>query len=307
MRVIRIVIAVVLLVVLAGVAFLYLAPETALKAFVSVERERSGVERREVYLASGLRFVYLEGGKGEPLMLLHGFGADKDTFTRVARYLTPRYRVIIPDEIGFGESSHPLDADYSSRMQAERLHALVRALGVTNLHLGGNSMGGQIAMAYAAQYPSEVRSLWLLDPAGIWSAPKSDLSRVAETTGHNPLMPRNAGEMAKTLAFVMNDPPSIPRPILEALVKQHSKYYALEQSISRQIVSDSMEAKVAGLATPSLIVWGKADRVINPDTAEILHGLLPRSRVILMPGVGHVPISVLLQPYPSGENDDGRP
>ena len=53
--------------------------------------------------------------------LLHGFGADKDHFARVAHWLTPHYRVIVPDLIGFGESSHPFDADYSPAAQAERL------------------------------------------------------------------------------------------------------------------------------------------------------------------------------------------
>jgi len=63
----------------------------------------------------------------EPLLLLHGLGDNKDNITRIARFLTPRYRVIIPDHIGFGESSHPMEADYTPPAQAERLHALTVA------------------------------------------------------------------------------------------------------------------------------------------------------------------------------------
>ncbi len=81
-------------------------------------------------------------------MLLHGFGANKDHFTLVARFLTPRYSVIVPDHLGFGESAHPLAADYAPPTQAQRLRALAQALGIQSLHLGGNSMGGQIALTY---------------------------------------------------------------------------------------------------------------------------------------------------------------
>ena len=59
------------------------------------ERRLAGITRKEATLPNGLRYVYLEGGKGEPLMLLHGFGANKDNFVRVAKYLTPRYRVTV--------------------------------------------------------------------------------------------------------------------------------------------------------------------------------------------------------------------
>ena len=100
-------------VVLAVVGFVYLAPETALRYAVDAEHGRAGLTRREIDLPGGLHYVYLEGGRGEPLMLLHGFGADKDNFTLAARFLTPHFRVIVPDHIGFGESAHPQDADYA--------------------------------------------------------------------------------------------------------------------------------------------------------------------------------------------------
>jgi len=127
-----------------------------------VERWRSDLERKEIAVADGTRFVYLEGGSGEPLVLVHGFGADKDNFTRVARWLTPHYRVIVPDLVGFGESAHLPEADYHYAAQAARVHAFVQALGLGRVHLGGNSMGGGIAMSYAAQHPQEVASLWLI-------------------------------------------------------------------------------------------------------------------------------------------------
>lgn len=164
MRFVKFLIAAITVIVIGMIGFVYLAPEKAAILAINADRHRSGLLRKEIDLPGGLRFVYLEGGKGEPLMLLHGFGANKDNFTKAARFLTPHYRVILPDLIGFGESSHPREADYSPAAQTVRLRSFAKALGFERLHLGGNSMGGLIAMIYAASYPADVASLWLLDP-----------------------------------------------------------------------------------------------------------------------------------------------
>ena len=300
MRIIKVVLALIIICILASIGFVYLAPEKATKMAINLERERSGLTRKEINLPGELYYVYLEGGEGEPLVLLHGFGANKDTFTRVARFLTPHYRVIIPDHIGFGESSRPQDADYSTGVQAVRIRTLAKALGITKLHLGGNSMGGQISMMYGALYPDEVKSLWLLDPGGIWSAPPGELYNMIKTTKGDPLMARSEDEFAKIFALVMADPPFIPRPMLNVIAKECIRNYELEKRIFKDLFTDSMEKYVTGLKTPTLIVWGDKDRLINPSTAEVLHKLMPRSEVIIMPGVGHAPM--LEQPRKSAED-----
>ncbi len=294
-RVIALIAAAFLLILIGGIGFVYLAPETATHTFLAIERKRSGLVRKEIDLPDGTHYVYLEGGQGEPLMLLHGFGANKDSFARVSRYLTSRYRVIVPDHIGFGESSHLQDADYSPIAQAERLHALANGLGLSSVHLGGNSMGGHIAMSYAALYPDEVKSLWLLDPGGIWTAPKSELRQLIEETGQNPLIVRNEEDFAALLTMVMTKRPFIPKPIINVMAQERIKNYDLEKRIFGQITGDSIEERIKGLATPSLIVWGDQDRLINVATTEILNGLLPNSKVIIMRGIGHVPMVELPQ------------
>lgn len=289
MRIFKAVVAVIVILIVASVGFLYLAPEKAAKLAIDMERKRSGLERKEINLPGELHYVYLEGGKGEPLILLHGFGADKENFTRVARFLTPHYRVIIPDHIGFGESSHPRDASYNAGVQAVRIRMLAKALGITQPHLGGSSMGGHISMMYAALYPEEVKSLWLLNPGGIWSAPPSEF-RERVKKGENPLMARNEDEFAKIFAFVMADPPFIPRPILNVMAKERIRNYELEKRIFTELNNDSAEKYVKGLKTPTLIVFGDKDRAINPATADILHKLMPNSSVIMMKGLGHLPM-----------------
>ena len=285
----RLLAAVVLLVVLL-VGWVYLAPESVVHTVFGLERHRSGLVRKEIALPDGLRFVYLEGGHGEPLMLLHGFGGDKDNFTRAARSLTPRYRVVIPDLAGFGESSHPAGADYAPPAQVERLRELAMALGIGRLHLGGSSMGGDVAMTWAVLHPEEVESLWLLDPAGVWSVPSRGLDEFRRTHGREPLIVHSGQELGETMALAMSDPPFIPRPMLDVLARPRIANAKLEEKILAQIRADPLEARVRGLATPALIVWGDEDRVLNVASALVLHRLLPASRVVIMPRLGHMPM-----------------
>ncbi len=274
----------------AGVYLYTTAPERAVRAALEYERRLAGLERKEITLAGGLRYVYLEGGKGAPLLLLHGFGANKDNFTRVAKYLTPHFRVIIPDHAGFGESAKPPQADYGPRAQAERLRTFARALGVSKLHLGGNSMGGHIALTYAALYPNEVESLWLLSAAGVWSAPPSELRKRMTETGENPLLVQDEDDFAQLVAMVTAKPLMIPRPFLDVVAQERIKNYALEERVFKQLAADSVEERIRGLAVPTLIVWGQQDRVLHPGTAGILQMLLIKSEVVMMQGVGHVPM-----------------
>lgn len=270
--------------------YLYLSPEHAVRRALEFERRLAGLARKQADLPNGLRYAYLEGGKGEPLMLLHGFGANKDNFVRVARYLTPHYRVVIPDHIGFGESAKPPQGDYAPRAQAERLRALAKALGMPQLHLGGNSMGGHIALTYAALFPAEVKSLWLLAPGGVWSAPPSEMRKRIEGSARNPMIVRNEEEFAQLVAGVTAVPLPIPRRFLDVVAQERIRNHALEERIFKQLAADSVEARVRGLRTPALIVWGAQDRVLHPGSAGILNMLLTRSEVVLMPGVGHLPM-----------------
>ena len=259
-------------------------------AAISLERSWADLVRKDVSLPDGLHMAYLEGGRGEPLVLVHGFGGNKDNFTRVARWLTPHYRVIVPDLVGFGESSHPLDASYAYAAQAERLHAFVRAMGLDGAHFGGNSMGGAVVLSYAAQYRNEVASLWLLDAAGIPEAPASELRKIIETTGRNPLLVANEDDFAHLFTFAMSEPPYIPRMMVNVMAQERIQNQAVERRAFEQIATDSVTRQVHGLPTPTLIVWGDEDRLLHVGTAEMLHTLLPRSQVIVMPHVGHMPM-----------------
>jgi hypothetical protein len=151
-------------------------------------------------------------------------------------------------------------------------------------------MGGQISLTYTSLYPTDVVSLWLLDSGGVWSAPKSERVKIVEAGGRNPLMARTEEEFAQVLPFVMRKPPYVPRFMLNVMAQERIRNFDLEQRIYNEDVTYQMEPHIVGLDTPTLIVWGKEDRSHNVAAADILHKLLPRSEVIIIPGVGHLPM-----------------
>ncbi|ARN23589.1 alpha/beta fold hydrolase [Piscinibacter gummiphilus] len=257
---------------------------------LSRARRKAHLVRRTVRLDTGETYVYLDGGTGPTLLLLHGFGATKDNFTRVAALLTGSYRVVVPDHLGFGESDKPEHADYSPVAQARRLRTFVQALGLGAVDLGGNSMGGHIAMTYAALYPDDVRSLWLIDAGGVWSGPQGELQQHLQRTGRNLLVASTEDEFAEVFRFVVHKPPVVPKSIMKVLAQARIANLPLERRIFAQASADSVEDRVRGLPVPTLIVWGQEDRVFPPGTADVIHALLPNSEVVVLPEIGHLPM-----------------
>ena len=272
----------------AGVYFFF--PGVTLALAERAELHAAGLERASVEVA-GHRIVYLVGGSGEPLLLLHGFGADKSNWVRVARYLTPRFRVIAPDLPGFGESTWDSKAHYAVSDQADRVHAFAQALGFGPLHVGGNSMGGSIAGVYAARYRQEVKSVWLLAPGGVRSAKPSQLQeRIGK--GDNPLFVRDTEGFERLLDFAFVQRPLIPRPIERYLAERAIAHRAINEKIGEDLQHAPvvLENELAGLPIPALIVWGDHDRLVDVSGAEVLKGVMPKAEVVILRDVGHVPM-----------------
>ncbi len=272
--------------------WLKLAPaKSVANVLIGAERSRAGLEARELE-AAGFRIAYLEGGSGEPLLLLHGIGGDKDHWTRVAPYLTSRFRVIAIDAPGFGESSRRDDVHYAARDQVGYLHAIVDALDLDSFHLGGNSMGGWISATYAATYPSKVKSLWLLAPGGVGDGPTGELAGL-EPGDHIPLFARSPEELAGLLEHATSKPPYLPRAIIQQLGERAAADYALHSRIFHELnaewAAESLEARMAGIETPTRIVWGEEDRLLPVTGSDKLHATMPKSSVLRLPGIGHVP------------------
>ncbi len=261
---------------------------------IAAERAISGLQRKVVQI-DGFEVPYLQGGKGEPLVLIHGFGGSKDNFNRVAYYLTNHYTVYAIDVPGFGASTRNLDADYVINTQIDRVHEIIEKLDLKQPHIGGNSMGGWISGAYAAKYPDNVASVWFLAPAGMLESRKSEVIQKFEKTGEIVLTASNREEFEKIVDVVMYKRPAFaPGFVVEAMAARAAADQALHKRIYKDFKSVPSDMATA-LSTsnykgPALIVWGKEDRVLHVDGAAELKTAMPGFDVILMDQVGHVPM-----------------
>lgn len=268
-------------------------PGTAFHILLKIERGLAGYDQYGIDV-DGVHFEYLAGGRGETLVLLHGFGGNKDHWTRIGRHLTPHFSVIAPDLPGFGESTSTPDADYTPPVQIDRLHAFIRGMDIKAFHLGGNSMGGNLAGAYAARYPDSVKSLFLLAPGGVSSAQPSEMHRIRTSGRPNPLIAKNVEEYERLMDFVFVKRPFIPRAIKKYLVReavahQHINRWIYEQ-LDKSRKAQNLEMLLKGSDIPTLIVWGREDRVLHVSGADMLKTVLPRAETVVFDQVGHLPM-----------------
>ena len=118
--------------------------------------------KHQTAYVNGVNIHYVIGGKGEPLVLVHGFGQNWYMWNRLLPELSKHYTVIAPDLRGVGESDKP-EGGYDKKTMATDIHELVRKLGYTSVNMVGHDIGLMVAYAYAAQYSDEVKKLALLD------------------------------------------------------------------------------------------------------------------------------------------------
>jgi pimeloyl-ACP methyl ester carboxylesterase len=269
-----------------------LAPQPTARFWLALERWRARLVLKRVRLADGAVMPYLDGGQGEALLLVHGFGGDKDNFTRIAGMLTRRYRVIVPDLPGFGEATRDPQVRYTIVDQVERLREFTAQLGLNSFHLGGNSMGGFIAAEYAVCHAPQVASLWLLDPAGTEIAQDTPMLQRYRASGQIPLLLRSTEEIGALLKAIASRPPLLPPSVKTVLARRGVADHALHLRILQQVANDSptLDGRLSRITAPTLVVWGTEDKVLNPEAAAYLQQQLPHGRAIVMAGIGHVPM-----------------
>jgi len=288
----RLVLLISFILVLMVVAFYYLFPGVVFNVLRNMERSFAGLEPRSLDVGT-LHMEYLEGGQGEVLVLLHGFGGDKDNWTRVSKYLTPHFRVVIPDLPGFGDSTKDPDAPYTIFAQVDRLHAFLAELGISRFHLGGNSMGGYIAGFYAATFPREIQTLWLLAPGGVISAQASEFY-LRLSKEENPLLVKKPEDYEHLMNFVFFKRPFIPQPIIQHFTRKAIANRSLHRRIFKQLASDTddipMELFLPLVRVPTLVTWGEKDRVLHVSGANILESGLPDATIQIMKNTGHLPM-----------------
>ena len=282
------------MIVIVGVAvllaaFYFLFPEAAFRLAIDAQRRSADLVKKEV-LVDNHRIVYLEGGTGETIVLLHGFGGYKDQWTAFARYMKG-YHLVIPDLPGFGESSQVPTDNYSVESQVGRIDRFVEVLKLDKFHMAGNSMGGAYAAAYGAKHPGKVLTLALLDTAGVPSQSKSEFVLQLEK-GNNLLLAGNPEDVEKLLALVYAKMPPIPPAFKKILVAD----WIAHTEFNRKIWNDtnqfqfSLKPVLPQIQAPVLILWGEQDKMLDVGSVVFLEKNLKNHRTVIMKDTGHCPM-----------------
>jgi 3-oxoadipate enol-lactonase len=236
---------------------------------------------------NGTTLNYLEQGTGTPLVLLHGFPLDSRIWRQQIAALSDRFRVIAPDLRGFGQSKS--DDAFTMQSLADDVHALLTDLGALPAILGGLSMGGYLALAYAKKYPSDLRGLALIDTKAEPDTPEGKQGRqkmieLARSQGSkavaDAMMPKMLAPDADTSR------PQVKRELDQIMNAQTP--LTIEHALAAMRDRADFSAELPKIATPTLVIVGEHDAITPPAGAEAMSKAIPRSNYVMIRGAGHM-------------------
>jgi len=244
----------------------------------------------------GVRLHYVDLGVGDPtVVLLHAFPLHSDMWAPQVACLAAGHRVIVPDLKGFGKSSAPDDVSaYSMADYAAQVAGLLRELGIERAVLGGLSMGGYVAFSFLAAHIDMVEGLVLADTRAGRDAPevlqrRTDQQEQVRREGIPG--PGPAGLVETLLAGLLAPATRETRPQLVDQVRRMmasnppAGYIgALEAMKNRPDSTDLL----GGFSVPALVLVGEHDGPAPPDVVRHWQERLPDSRLVVVPGAGHL-------------------
>jgi abhydrolase domain-containing protein 6 len=287
--------AVVGLAIVFGIALALPVPSVGRVAYTAsndLNRILAGLESREVPAGDTTLPITVGGPSHAPhtLLLLHGYTAEKAIWYQFARHLTGQYRVIIPDLAGHGEARFDPALSYSIPSQADRLSALLNSLGVRRVVVVGNSMGGQTAAQFTLRHPSQAEALVVMAPAGV-KDPQPSLVEKLLANGTNPLVVRSRADFDQLISLTAAKPPFLPPAVRAALAQEFERRADAYDRIGQDFLGrDLVEGQLDNISIPCLVIWGEKDEIISPSSAQVWHRHLRNSKLVTMPGIGHLPM-----------------
>ena len=262
----------------------------------AIDWERSGAGLKASTLTlDDMTIAYLmneEKVDGDTIVMVHGFGANKDNWTRLAKELSEEFNIYAIDLPGHGDSSKPLDIEYHLDDQTRYLARILEKLDLGKVHMMGNSMGGAITALYAAANPEQIQSAVLLAPAGI-HVYESDLAELVKA-GDNPLIPSKEGDFKRLIDFALVKKPFAPWPVYDVMEEKAIANQEVNQAIFDDLVASGSEVDFRGaiktIKAPVLIIWGVEDRITDARNADIFAQDIATTRKVLLDDVGHAPM-----------------
>lgn len=246
--------------------------------------------RAQYRTVDGTRLRLIDSGRGTPVVLIHGIGASIYAWRhQLAPLMTAGYRVVAFDNRGFGFSEKPAHG-YHNADYAHLVVSLLDSLGIASAVLVGHSMGGAIAAEVALSHPDRVRGLVLIDAAG-YGISFPGVLKLARWPFAGSIVTTFRGRWAT--GRILRSSFADPSKVTEADVDQ---YYApvpqadfgrALRGVLREFRFDSLGGRLAGVQSPTLILWGDADRFISIRDGTRFGRELPRSEFVTLQGAGH--------------------
>ena len=236
------------------------------------------------------RMAYDDFGQGTPLVLVHGFPLSRAIWAAQIADLSAHFRLIAPDLRGHGESK-ATPGPYSMDLMADDIYTLLEALQIKQpIVLGGLSMGGYVAMAFARRHPERLAGLLLTatragsdTPAGIDGRRQA----IAAVQQAGNIQPTVDGMLPKLLApQTYRDNPNL---VLEVrhIMEQTSVDGVINAQLGMLARPDS-SAMLSNLDVPGLVIHGEHDQIIPLEAAQEMAAALPNGSIEVMKGTGHL-------------------
>ena len=251
----------------------------------------------------GARMRYLRTGSGPALVLLHGLLGYSFSWRHTLPALAPFATVYAVDMMGAGFSDRPQGIDHSMRGSASRVLRFAEQLGISSMDLLGTSHGGGVALMAAAACEQaasgpKLRRLILVAPVNPFSAHGQKLAPFFGTAPGAALFRLTLARMRFVFEYsharMYADRSHIPPDALEGYMAPLAKPGLFEHALSivRTWTEDlrELEAALPKLASiPTLLMWGSKDTAVYASSAEELAKFLPHSKLVVFPGIGHLP------------------
>ena len=227
---------------------------------------------------------YDRSGKGNPLVLIHGFPLDLSIWDSVVPLLESDFDVIVPDLRGFGESS-TVDEPYNMLDFANDIAGLLDFLGVEKAAFAGHSMGGYVALAFAKEYPDRVSGLALVSSQAAADAPERKAGRYKTAKD---VSDSGVDVVSEAMTPKLSSNEKV-QEFVNLLMKAQSPagvVGALKAMAEREDFTDVLPQ----FSFPIFLIHGDADLLIPIDRAKEIKSILPTAQLIKLKKAGHMPM-----------------
>lgn len=235
-----------------------------------------------------IQLAYTDVGAGPTVVLIHGYPFNRSLWTEQAEALRDRYRVVMPDLRGFGESDSSESPATMDRM-AEDVAKLMDQLEIEQAVIGGLSMGGYVALAFAKQNPARVRALVLADTRAQADTEEGKQARAQQA--EKALSEGMAGIADAMLPKLLTPETVSKRPELVKRVRDmmlKTKPEGAAASLMGMAQRDDQSEFISSIIVPTLIVVGREDAITPVADSQTMHAKIAGSRLVVIDNAGHV-------------------